>query len=82
MAKSEYANKLQLFINDEQLAALDDLVERGGFRSRAELLDNALTLMEWSLERVKEGYFIAAVDVDESIHQRIVMPVFIRSAHK
>ena len=78
MARNKYTKKLQVFMRDEQLEAMDTLVERGGFRSRADLIDNALTLMEWSLGKVGEGYSIAAVDDGGDFYERMTMPAFIR----
>jgi hypothetical protein len=41
---------------------MDQLVVDGGFSDRADLLNNALTIMGWIIRHAKEGHEIAALD--------------------
>ena len=74
--------KLQVFLLDDQLQNLDALVEKGGFRTRADLVDNAITLLDWCINKAADGYTIAAIDNDDdgdiSVSVSVTMPAFMR----
>ncbi len=67
--------RIQLELPEEQVAALDHLSEELGIRTRKELFNNALTLLEWAVQERKAGRFIASVDEDQTRLREILLPV-------
>lgn len=67
--------RVQLELPEEQVEALDQLSEQLGIRTRKELFNNALTLLEWAVQERKAGRFIASVDEDQTRLREILLPV-------
>jgi metal-responsive CopG/Arc/MetJ family transcriptional regulator len=67
--------RIQLELPEEQVAALDRLSEDLGIRTRKELFNNALTLLDWAVQERKAGRFIASVDDDQTRLREILLPV-------
>jgi metal-responsive CopG/Arc/MetJ family transcriptional regulator len=67
--------RIQLELPEEQVEALDQLSEQLGIRTRKELFNNALTLLEWAVQERKAGRFIASVDEDQTRLREILLPV-------
>lgn len=67
--------RIQLELPEEQVEALDLLSEQLGIRTRKELFNNALTLLEWAVQERKAGRFIASVDEDQTRLREILLPV-------
>ena len=72
MTKEIY--KLQVEINQEQLAGLNELQDAGGLRTKKELLDNALTLLKWAVRQMREGNLIISMNPQTGALRELEVP--------
>ncbi len=56
-------------MSEEKLEALDALVEKTGVGTRTELINNALTLLNWAVKEIEAGRMIASVNGGEVIKE-------------
>lgn len=61
-------------LNEEKLADLNRMVADGHFEDRRDLLNSALTVMQWAIRHAKAGHTIAAVDEDGGKYHELAMP--------
>ena len=66
--------KICFELSAEKIAEFDKLVSDGRFDSRKEMLNNALTLLAWTLMHAKKGHAIAAVDESQKVYVELAMP--------
>jgi len=69
--------RLQFEMTRERIQELDDLVNRLGLKTRANLLNEALTLYEWALRELESGRIIASLDEEKDQYKEIEMPGFL-----
>lgn len=67
--------RIQFEMSEEKVKELEALMEEGGVRTKKDLFNNALTLLEWSLRERKAGRIIASVDEKEKRYKEIEMPI-------
>ena len=67
--------RIQFELTEEQLTELESLMQLSGTRTKKDLLNNALTLLEWALNEKKKGRIIASVDEKEQKYKELVMPI-------
>ena len=72
MARKIY--RLQVELNQEQLTVIEDLQNSGGLRTKKDLLDNALTLLKWSVKQKKEGHLIVAMNPNTGAVKELQLP--------
>ena len=65
---------LKFVLPDEKLGELEDLMVRAGIASRKDLINNALTLLEWVIKEKEEGRTIVSLDPSSKRYKEIVMP--------
>lgn len=68
--------RLQFDFPDERVKELDALVERTGLKTRAQLINSALTLFEWAVREREAGRIIASVDEITEKYKEVEMPGF------
>ena len=66
--------RIQLELPDEQVAALDELMNETKLRTRKELFNNALTLFEWAVKQKRAGLTIGAIDQSQDLVKELLMP--------
>lgn len=66
--------RVQFEATPERLEELDELQRRLRLNSRTELLNTALTLLEWAADQVAEGRGLASIDRDGGVYREMVMP--------
>jgi hypothetical protein len=66
--------RVQLELPEDRVAELDELGERLRIRTRKDLLNTALTLLEWAVNEKAAGNKIASVDVENQVLRELVMP--------
>ena len=74
IVKSEKRSKeknvrFQLEIKQSMLDEITTLVELGGFSSKKEFMNNAISLLRWAMLQRKAGNIIAAIDDQERIRE-------------
>jgi len=66
--------RIQLELPEEQVTELEMLMEDLNLRTRKDLFNNALTLLEWAVNEKKAGRAIASIDDDQGKLRELVMP--------
>jgi hypothetical protein len=66
--------RIQLELPEDRVAELDELAARLHLRTRKDLLNTALTLLEWAANEKSAGHKIASVDPDNNVLRELVMP--------
>ena len=73
--------RIQMEVSYDTANKLEALQAAGGLDTKRELLDNALTLLQWALHQADKGRAIAAIDDDARQYVELEMPCldFVRS---
>ena len=71
----ETLTRIQFDLPDTKVADLDRIMAEGGIRTRKELFNNALSLLEWAIKQRKAGRTIAAVDESNDSYRELSMPI-------
>jgi len=72
-AKQQSA-RLQFELSFDKLEEFERLRVEGGFETRKELLNNALTLMGWAIRHAHAGHSVAALDEKSGKSYELAMP--------
>ncbi len=67
--------RLNLEISESQMDSLRVLEKRTGVSSMKDLVNNALTLLDWAVQETAKGNEIASVNEEQSAYRVMVMPV-------
>ncbi len=69
--------RFQIEISKDEAREWDELMKKAsGIRTKKDLINNALTLLEWAINERRAGRTIASVDEKEMKFKEIVMPIF------
>ncbi|WP_319784508.1 hypothetical protein [Oceanisphaera sp. IT1-181] len=68
--------RLQFEVSEEKSKEIDALMKSFGITTKKELLNNALTLLDWALEEKTSGHEIAAIDKVNKEFHTLRMPIF------
>ncbi len=69
--------RFQIEISKDEAREWDELMKKAsGIRTKKDLINNALTLLEWAINERGVGRTIASVDEKEMKFKEIVMPIF------
>jgi len=66
--------RIQFELSEDRNKELEALMEKTGIRTKKDLFNNALTLLEWAVKEKRSGRIIASVDEREKKFKEIVMP--------
>lgn len=66
--------RFQVELPPERVQLVDEMVRRGGFGSRKELVNNALSLLQWVMKEAERGRAIASVDEAADRYTELHMP--------
>ncbi len=66
--------RIQLELPEGRVAELDELAARLHLRTRKDLLNTAITLLEWAASEKTAGHKIASVDMESQVLRELVMP--------
>lgn len=72
------SERIQFELTRERVEKLDALKVQARLPTRTDLLNNALTILEWALEERAKGRLI--VSLDKKRCRELVMPCFTRAA--
>jgi hypothetical protein len=75
IAPSEGSMRLNLELTNEQMESLKKLQERMGARDMKDLVNNALTMLEWAANETGKGNEIAAVNEEAERYRVLVTPL-------
>ncbi len=66
--------KISYTISANRAAALNDLMIRTGVKTKNELIDNAVSVLEWLVEEKNAGRTVGSIDNEKNIIREIVLP--------
>ena len=72
--------RFQFELTDEKDKELEALMAEVGMRTKKEVFNNALTLLEWAVKERKAGRVIASVDDQAKMYEEILMPILVEEA--
>jgi len=72
--------RVQFDLAPTQVAALEELMTICGLDTRKDLVNNALTLLEWAVTQVRAGKEIAALSKAEKNYEVLRMPALMAAA--
>jgi hypothetical protein len=68
--------RLQLEITPSRLKELEALMAEVGIDTKKELLNYAITFLEWAIEERKKGNIITSLNEREKTYRELFMPIF------
>ena len=66
---------LKFELPKETIGELEQLMSRAGLEDKKDLLNNALTLLEWAITEREGGRTIASLDIKKKHAKLLVMPI-------
>ena len=73
--------RLQIDVTDAQVEELERVMKECGISTKKELINNALTLLEWAIRERKRGRIIAAIDEGAERSMNCTCPFWIESVN-
>ena len=67
--------RIQFELSEDKVRELEALMEETGIRTKKDLINNALTLLEWAIQEKKAGRSIASIDEQEKLYKEITLPI-------
>jgi len=67
--------RFQINFTPERLVELEELMVVVGAPTKKDLINNALSLLNWMVKEVKDGRIIASLDEVEMKYKELVMPL-------
>lgn len=67
--------RVQFEMTDGKFKEFEELMKRVGVKTKKDLINNALTLLEWAVNERKTGRIIASVDEKEQKYKEVIMPI-------
>ena len=74
--------RLNFEFSEDRIAELKQLQEETESDSMKDLVNNALTLLEWTVKETRDGNEIAAVNEPQETYRILVLPLLQRVAKK
>lgn len=72
--------RLNFDFSPERVEELKQLLEESGTETMKDLINNALTILEWTIQETKSGNEIAAVNESDQTYRVLVTPILQRVA--
>ena len=72
--------KVQLDFGDRGAAVLEDMKQRAGLKTHEDLLNHALTVLDWAIRQRAEGRIVASVDEQHQNYRELEMPALENAA--
>lgn len=66
--------RIQLEISENKRIQIKTLMEKTDFKTYSELFNNAVTLLQWSVQQLEEGRSILSVNQDSGKEKELLMP--------
>jgi Arc/MetJ-type ribon-helix-helix transcriptional regulator len=66
--------RIQLEISENRHRQLRHLMEKADFKTYSELFNNAVTLLQWSIQQIEEGCSIVSLRQDSDKQKELSMP--------
>ncbi len=72
--------RIQIDVSPQKLAELEELMRLCGITTKKDLINNALTLLQWAVRQVRNGRTIASIDEKEGRYRELEMPILSAAA--
>jgi hypothetical protein len=66
--------RIQLEISENKRKQIQTLMEKADLKTYSELFNNAVTLLQWSIQQIEHGRSILSVDQDSGKERELLMP--------
>jgi hypothetical protein len=67
--------RIQFELPEEKVSELKKLMDESGIKTRKDLLNNALMLLEWAISERRAGRTIVSVDEKKNRYKEVLMPI-------
>jgi len=67
--------RLNFEINEDQMSSFKALQQRTGAGTMKDLVNNALTILEWAVDETAKGNEVAALNEDDKSYRILVTPL-------
>ncbi|MBI5779633.1 MAG: hypothetical protein HZA49_09300 [Planctomycetes bacterium] len=67
--------RVQFELPESKIKELETLMKEAGIRTKKDLFNNALSLLEWAIKEKREGRIIASVDEKNHKYKEVIMPL-------
>jgi metal-responsive CopG/Arc/MetJ family transcriptional regulator len=67
--------RIQFELPEEKVSELERLMDESGIKTRKDLLNNALMLLEMAIKERKEGRTLVSVDEKKNRYKEVLMPI-------
>jgi hypothetical protein len=67
--------RIQFELPEDKVSELKKLMEESGIKTRKDLLNNALMLLEWAISERRAGRTIVSVDEKKNRYKEVLMPI-------
>ena len=68
--------RLQFEVPEEQNKNIETLMKEVGLRTKKDLFNNAITLLNWAVKQYKAGRIIVSIDEQKESYRELAMPIF------
>ena len=82
LARGKFKMRLNFEFPEDRVQELKDLQAAAGAENMKELVNNALTILEWAIKEVKNGNETAAVNENDQVYRVLITPLLERAAKK
>lgn len=67
--------RVQFELPEAKIKELETLMKEAGIRTKKDLFNNALSLLEWAIKEKREGRIIASIDEKNQKYKEVIMPL-------
>ncbi len=67
--------RLQFEVSEEQNKKIETLVKEVSLRTKKDLFNNAITLLNWAVKQYKAGRIIVSIDKQMESYRELAMPI-------
>jgi len=67
--------RIQIELADEKLSQFEQLMKKCGIRTKKDLINNALAVLEWTVSEKEKGNIIASVNEEENKYKELCLPI-------
>ncbi len=67
--------RVQFEMTEEKYKEFEALMQKAGVRTKKDLLNNALVLLEWFIKEKEAGRVVASIDEKEHKYKEVIMPM-------
>lgn len=72
--------RIQLVVSNTQYSSITELKEKTGSSTMKELLNNALTLLDWAVKASMQGASICSIHENGEVYKELQMPALTYAA--